>query len=119
MLTEYVRGDLGRYLSYRATGGSGALSAVLLDVQLEKMIREAIKPTPAGNYLALAPDAMAGIAKRIQALAGREPRQGLAVVTSMDIRRYVRRIVESEMKWLAVYSFQELGPQVRLGRVSV
>jgi type III secretion protein V len=122
MLTEYVRGDLGRYLTHRATGGTGALSAVLLDPMVEKMIREAIKPTPAGNYLALPPDTMGAIAGNIRRMAGDEPQAGLAVVTSMDIRRYVRRIVESEMKWLAVYSFQELGPQVRLeplGRVTL
>ncbi|MET0349097.1 MAG: FHIPEP family type III secretion protein, partial [Rhizobacter sp.] len=122
MLTEYVRGDLGRYLTHRATGGTGALSAVLLDPMVEKMIREAIKPTPAGNYLALPPDTMAAIAGNIGRMVGSEPQPGLAVVTSMDIRRYVRRIVEPEMKWLAVYSFQELGPQVRMepvGRVSL
>jgi type III secretion protein V len=122
MLTEYVRGDLGRYLTHRATGGTGALAAVLLDPMVEKMIREAIKPTPAGNYLALPPDTMAAIANNIKDLAGDQPQPGLAVVTSMDIRRYVRRIVEVDMKWLSVYSFQELGPQVKLepiGRVSL
>ena len=122
MLTEYVRGDLGRYLTHRATAGTGMLSAVLLDPMVEKMIREAIKPTPAGNYLALPPDTMAAIAANIGRMAGGEPRPGLAVVTSMDIRRYVRRIVEPELKWLGVYSFQELGPQVRLeplGRVTL
>ena len=122
MLTEYVRGDLGRYLTHRATGGSGSLLAVLLDPMVEKMIREAIKPTPAGNYLALPPDTMSAIADGIRGMAGPDPRSGLAVVTSMDIRRYVRRIVEVDMKWLSVYSFQELGTQVRLepvGRVSL
>ena len=121
MLTEYVRGDLGRYLSHRATGGSGSLSAVLLDAGLEKMIRESIKPTPAGNFLALAPDVMTALATNISDIAG-EQRPGLAVVTSMDIRRYVRRIVEAETKWLPVYSFQELGTHVRLeplGRVTM
>jgi type III secretion protein V len=49
MLTEYVRGDLGRYLTHRATGGQGSLSVVLLDQGLEKTIREAIKPTRAGS----------------------------------------------------------------------
>jgi type III secretion protein V len=122
MLTEYVRGDLGRWLSHRATQGSGSLSAVLLEPAVEKMIRDAIKPTPAGNYLALAPDAVGAIARRVKDLAGLTPRAGIAVVTSMDIRRYVRRIVESESKWLAVYSYQELGAQVRvepLGRVAL
>jgi type III secretion protein V len=122
MLTEYVRGDLGRYLTHHATCGTGALSAVLLDPAVEKVIREAIKPTPAGNYLALPPDTMAAIADDIRTLVEEQPRTCLAVVTSMDIRRYVRRIVEAEMKWLSVYSFQELGPQVKIepvGRVSL
>ena len=122
MLTEYVRGDLGRYLSHRATQGTGALSAVLLEPAVEKMIRESIKPTPTGNYLALAPDHISTIARRVKELAGSEPREGIAVVTAMDIRRYVRRIVESELQWISVYSFQELGPQVRVepvGRVSL
>jgi type III secretion protein V len=121
LLTEYVRGDLGRYLSHRATGGGTAVSAVLLDAEVEKVIRDAIKPTPAGNYLALAPDKMGAISQSILSLAG-QPRPGLAVVTSMDIRRYVRRIVEPEAKWLNVYSFQELGSQIRLeplGRVTL
>jgi type III secretion protein V len=120
MLTEYVRGDLGRYLTHRATGGTGSLSVVLLDPSIEKMIRESIKPTPAGNYLAMAPDNMAAIADRIAEIVGDVPRKGLAVVTSMDIRRYVRRIVEARMRWLEVYSFQELNGQVSLqpvGRV--
>jgi type III secretion protein V len=121
MLTEYVRGDLSRYLWHRATAGTGAVNAVLLDPSVEKLIRESIKPTPAGNYLALPPDTMSSISVRIRTMAG-EARPGLAVVTSIDIRRYVRRIVELEAKWLAVYSFQELGPQARLeplGRVTL
>jgi type III secretion protein V len=65
---------------------------------------------------------MSAISENIKDMAGNEPRPALAVVTSMDIRRYVRRIVEADMKWLGVYSFQELGPHVRLepiGRVSL
>jgi len=38
----------------------------------------------------------------------------LAVVTSMDIRRYVRRMIEQPLGWLDVYSFQELGGNVDL-----
>lgn len=40
----------------------------------------------------------------------------------MDIRRYVRRMIEARMQWLSVYSYQELGEHVELkpvGRVSL
>jgi type III secretion protein V len=113
MLTEYVRGDLGRYLTHRATGGQGSLAVVLLDQQLEKAIREAIKPTPTGNFLALPPEHIAAIAQRIGEVAG-PSRPGLAVVTSMDIRRYVQRALDAHLPWLRVYSFQELGSHARL-----
>ncbi len=122
MLTEYVRGDLGRYLTFRATGGATSLSVVLLDPAVEKQIRDSIKPTPAGNFLAMAPDLKANIAQLIAQIAGEEPRAGVAVVTPMDIRRYVRRIVEGRLAWLNVYSFQELNGQVTLepcGRVTL
>lgn len=122
MLTEYVRGELGRYLSHRAAGGGPTVHAVLLDPALEKMIRESIKATPAGNYLAMPPDQTSAIAQRVAALAGDAPRTAFAVVTSMDIRRYVRRIVEPRLRWLDVYSYQELGSLVQIkavGRVSL
>ncbi len=122
MLTEYVRADLGRYLSHRAAGGGSTLQAVLLEPALEKMIRESIKATPAGNYLALPPDQTGAIAQRVAALTGDAPRSAFALVTSMDIRRYVRRIVEPRLRWLDVYSYQELGSLVQIkpvGRVSL
>ncbi|CAM4007888.1 FHIPEP family type III secretion protein [Bordetella muralis] len=122
MLTEYVRGDLGRYLGYRATEGTGEVSAVLLEPSIEKLIREAIKPTPAGNYLALAPEYVLAIAERVHNLVGEKPQARVIMLTSMDIRRYVRRIVEQQVRWLAVYSFQELGDQVKvvpLGHVTL
>ncbi|MCX2865580.1 type III secretion system export apparatus subunit SctV [Paucibacter sp. PLA-PC-4] len=121
MLTEYVRMELGRFIGWRATQGSGALAAVLLDASVERTVRDAVKATPSGNYLALPPEQVSAIAQGVARIAG-ECRAGVAVVTSSDIRRYVRRIVESEQSWLQVYSYQELGPHVRidpLGRVVI
>ncbi|KVP36383.1 type III secretion system export apparatus subunit SctV [Burkholderia ubonensis] len=121
MLTEYVRGDLAHFLAYRAARGGQHLSAVLLDPELEQHIRHSIKQTPTGNFLALSPDEIHLLIERIQSLAGQTPRDDVAVVTSMDIRRYVRRMIEERLSWLAVYSYQELNKHVELkslGRVS-
>jgi type III secretion protein V len=108
-LCEYVRGDLGRFIAHRATGGRRQLPAILLDTSVEQLIRQSIKTTPAGNYLTLPPDQVQAIVGRIQQIAGPAPEPLLAVVTSMDIRRYVRRMIEQQLGWLDVYSFQELG----------
>ncbi|MDR5759448.1 type III secretion system export apparatus subunit SctV [Caballeronia sp. LZ035] len=122
MLTEYVRGDLSRFLAHRAAGGAKQLPVVLLDMPVEQHIRQAIKQTPTGNYLALPPDQAKFLVDSIQSFAGAAPRAGIALVTSMDIRRYVRRMIEAQLGWLSVYSYQELGAHLDLqplGRVTL
>ncbi|QGZ65823.1 type III secretion system export apparatus subunit SctV [Paraburkholderia acidisoli] len=122
MLTEYVRGDLSRFLAHRAANGAKQLPVVLLDVPVEQHIRQAIKQTPTGNYLALPPDQAKFLVESIASYAGAAPRAGIALVTSMDIRRYVRRMIEAQLGWLAVYSYQELGAHLELqplGRVTM
>lgn len=123
LLTEYVRSDLGRYLAHEAGGGQRHLSAILLAPEIEQAIRGCIKPTPAGNYLAMSPDDARDITERIAAVAGSAPPSGggVALVTSMDIRRYVKKMIEGQLDWLRVYSFQELGSLIELrpiGRVA-
>ena len=122
MLTEYVRGDLARFLAYRAAKGQKQLSAVLFDMPVEQNVRQAIKQTPTGNFLALPPDEARFLVDSIESFVGTTPRDDVALVTSMDIRRYVRRLVEARMEWLAVYSYQELSGHVDLqplGRVTI
>jgi type III secretion protein V len=121
LLTEYVRSDLGRYLAHEAAGGQRHLSAILLDPGIEQAIRGCIKPTPAGNYLAMSPEDARDLTERIARVAGNSRQVGVALVTSMDIRRYVKKMIENRLDWLRVYSFQELGNLVELrpiGRVS-
>jgi type III secretion protein V len=121
LLTEYVRGDLGRFIAHRATGGTGQLPAIVLDVEVEQTIRQSIKQTPAGNFLTLEPQQVEQLLETLEELVGMQPPPNLAIVTSMDIRRYFRRMIEQRMKWLQVYSFQELGDDVDLrpvGRVA-
>ncbi|NVM77638.1 type III secretion protein V [Duganella sp. SG902] len=113
-LSEYVRGDLGRFIAHRATAGSRKLPTILLDNTVEQLIRQAIKTTPAGNYLTLPPEQVQAIIGRLEHIAGPAPAPLLAVVTSMDIRRYVRRMIEQQLGWLNVYSYQELGGNVEL-----
>jgi type III secretion protein V len=114
MLTEYARAELGRFLAHRASAGGGQLEAVMLDPAVEQTVRQSIKQTPAGNFLALPPETIEQIAESVLKLAGRAPQAARAVVTSMDIRRYVRKMLERKAPWLQVYSFQELGGHVEL-----
>ncbi len=113
VLTEYVRGDLGRFISHRATQGTGKLAVLTLNVSVEQMIRQSIKPTPTGNFLTLSEEDVQAITQRVTEVAGEAPRE-VAIVTAMDVRRYVRRLIEPRLKWLQVYSYQELSGHAQL-----
>jgi type III secretion protein V len=90
-------------------------------MDIEQQVRQAIKPTPTGNFLALPQEEVAELIELIQSTSGLEPKPHTGLVTSMDIRRYMRRMIQPHLPWLPVYSFQELGSYLELvpmGQVS-
>ena len=124
MLTEYVRGDLKRYISYKYSSDQNVLSAYLLDEDLEETVRGGIRQTSSGNYLALNPPVTQRLVSRTKSLVGDIGRleHKPVIVTAMDIRRYVRKIIEIELYDLAVLSFQELTQEVTvqpLGKIEL
>ena len=124
MLTEYVRGDLKRYISYKYSSDQNVLSAYLLDENLEETVRGGIRQTSSGNYLALNPPVTQRLVSQTKSLVGDIGRleHKPVIVTAMDIRRYVRKIIEIELYDLAVLSFQELTQEVTvqpLGRIEL
>ena len=124
MLTEYVRGDLKRYISYKYSSDQNVLSAYLLDEDLEETVRGGIRQTSSGNYLALDPPLTRRLVSQTKSLVGDISRleNKPVIVTAMDIRRYVRKIIEIELYDLAVLSFQELTQEVTvqpLGKIEL
>ena len=124
MLTEYVRGDLRRYISYKYSSDQNVLSAYLLDEDLEETVRGGIRQTSSGNYLALNPPVTQRLVNQTKSLVGDITRleHKPVIVTAMDIRRYVRKIIEIELYDLAVLSFQELTQEVTvqpLGKIEL
>ena len=123
-LTEYVRGDLKRYISYKYSSEQNLLSAYLLDEELEETVRGGIRQTSSGNYLALNPPVTQRLVSQTKSLVGDITRleHKPVIVTAMDIRRYVRKIIEIELYDLAVLSFQELTQEVTvqpLGKIEL
>jgi type III secretion protein V len=114
LLTEQVRGALKRQISYMYSGGLNILPVVLLQPDVEDLIRKAIRQTSSGAYLALAPESssafLAALHKETDAALARK--QNPVLLTSMDIRRYVRRLIEPEFYDLPVLSYQELTPEI-------
>jgi type III secretion protein V len=120
-LTEHVRAALRRVITYRYAGDGGALAAYLLDPMIEDAIRESVQKTPTGSYLALEPQLSSDIVAAVGRAVG-PGAAGAVLLTGAEIRRYVRRLVETEHPNLAVLSFQELAPEAQIrpiARISV
>ena len=124
LLTEYVRSSLKRYISYKYSQGQSVLSVYLLDPEIEDMVRGAIKQTSAGSYLALDPDSVQMILHAMRTTIVPTPVGGQppVLLTAIDVRRFVRKLIEGEFPDMAVVSYQEVVPEIRiqpLGRVQL
>lgn len=124
LLTEYVRSSLKRYISYKYSQGQSVLAVYLLDPEIEDLVRGAIKQTSAGSYIALDPDSnqliMQAMKKTILPPSGSG--QPPVLLTAIDVRRFVRKLIENEFPYLSVISYQEVVPEVKtqpLGRVQI
>ena len=124
LLTEYVRSSLKRYISFKYSQGQTVLSVYLLDPGIEDMVRGAIKQTSAGSYLALDPDSVQLILHAIRNTIVPTPAGGQppVLLTAIDVRRFVRKLIEGEFPELAAVSYQEIVPEIRiqpLGRIQL
>ncbi len=124
LLTEYVRSSLKRYISYKFSKGKNILAAYLLDQDVEDLIRKGIRQTSGGSYLALDPATLSKLVNTVKKEVGdlSSLRQKPVLLTSMDIRRYVKKVIEQELPELPVLSYQELSPSITiqpLGKISL
>ena len=113
-LTEHVRGALRRVITHRYAGDGGALAAYLLDPMIEDAIRDSVQKTATGSYLALEPQLSHDIVAAIGRAVGPGATGGAVLLTGAEIRRYVRRLIETEHPNLPVLSFQELAPEAQI-----
>ena len=116
-LSEHVRSHLRRPITFRLTGGAGHLGVYLLDPVIEDTIRRAVTRTSSGAFLALAPASARDVVASIgRAFSEAPPRDGAprVVLTQPDIRRFVRKLIDTDFPDAEVVSFAELLPEVSL-----
>ena len=117
-LTEHVRAGLRRYITNKYAGPSNTLAVYLLDPEIEDLIRNAIRRTEKGNYLALEPDVTQEVVEAVGKEIASHPfppgARPPVILTTADIRRYVRKILELEFPHLSVLSYQELSENLRI-----
>jgi type III secretory pathway component EscV/Tfp pilus assembly protein PilF len=107
--SNFVRTSLKRYISHKYTRGSNTLLVYLLDPDIERRI---------GNVGAqpLTSEEHASLKAAVRHEVGSLPptAQNPVLLTTMDIRRTVRKLIETDFPNLAVLSYQELSLEMSI-----
>jgi type III secretion protein V len=121
-LAEFVRAQLRRAITFQLTQGSGRLDVYTMDPLIEDTVRRAVQHTPAGSFLTLSPAAARDVITAMRRVLLPPPDGGPTVlISSPEIRRFVRKLIESDLPDVQVISSNELLPDVVLrpvGKVS-
>jgi type III secretion protein V len=116
VLAEHVRSSLGRYITHKFSGGQNIIPAYLIAKEIEDAVRGAVRQTSGASYLALSPDVHRQLIASMKNVIGNLSQHALppVVLAPMDIRRFMRKIIEREFPDLAVLSYQELTPNANV-----
>ncbi|MTC27329.1 EscV/YscV/HrcV family type III secretion system export apparatus protein [Providencia alcalifaciens] len=115
MLVEHIRSSMARYISSRFSV-EGRLNVLMVNAELEDTIRQGIRQSSGGVYLHLEPEKSneliqaAEVALENSYLSARD----VNVLVPVDIRRFVKKILEGSFPELEVLSFNEVSEMVRV-----
>lgn len=118
-LTEFVRIHLKRYMTNRYADAARRIEALVIDGASEELVRRALTETPAGQLLMLSPkqvgDLRGSLRTELDRLGSNAPGNAVPpLVTSVDVRRHIRQVLEPVHAGLAVISYQELLSDVEI-----
>lgn len=118
-LTEQGRVALRRQLLHRHAP-DGTLRVLLVDPGIEDFIRQAIRTVGNVQHLALDPPVAMEIVKAVSQAV---ERTGVStLLTAIELRRHLRKLIEADLFDVVVLSYHELTPTLKLdvtGRVEV
>ncbi|OED39457.1 hypothetical protein AB833_15235 [Chromatiales bacterium (ex Bugula neritina AB1)] len=116
MLTEYVRAGLKRQISHHYLNESNTLPAYLLTQDTEDTIRNSIRQTASGSFVALDTAILNTMIDEVRSKNSDAKSNGLSAVllSSVDVRRHMRTLLENEGFDIPVLSNQDLTNDTRI-----
>jgi type III secretion protein V len=111
-LSERVRVEMKRSITFELTGGNGKLRAFVLDSQIEEAVRGSITRNSSGTYAALSAAAIRDITAGVERTLGADKDGTAVLLVPTDIRRYVREILATDFPRLRVIAHDELLPEI-------
>lgn len=113
MLVEHVRGVLSRYISNRFST-QGKIRAFVMSHELEAVVRNGIRQTVGGTFINLPPPETERIMQCLEkSIHGNGINaRDIILMVSLDIRRFVKKLVEEHYPEMDVLSFGEISQSV-------
>lgn len=112
-LVEHVRGAMARYISNKFAQGND-LRVLLLSAEFEDVVRRGIRQTSGGSFLNLEPAESEELMDRLS--VGLDSvhiaHKDMVLLCSIDVRRYIKKLVEGRFRELDVMSFGEVSETV-------
>ena len=110
-LTEQGRVALRRQILHRCAP-QGVLRVLLVDPGIEGFMKQAIRTVGTTQHLALDPPVAIEIVRAVTATVART---GVSVVlTTVELRRHLRKLIEADLFDVTVLSFHELSQTLKL-----
>jgi type III secretion protein V len=112
-LVEHVRGTMARYISNKFAHDN-ELRALLLSPEFEEVVRKGIRQTSAGSFINIEPAESEELMDRLS--VGLDtlhiPHKDMVLLCSIDVRRYIKKLIEGKFRELDVMSFGEISETV-------
>ncbi|HLG96595.1 MAG TPA: flagellar biosynthesis protein FlhA [Bryobacteraceae bacterium] len=113
LLTEYVRQAIRRVLVKPHVNAQNEITAFLVDPGLEQTVESAVEHSENNSVLGLAPqtarDVVAQFSRRLE-----RPDSTAVVLTSPNIRYFVKQLLETAFPDVAILSHNEVPPEVKV-----
>lgn len=114
LLTEHIRSLLSRYISHFFSK-DGKFNVIILSHNIEEIIRGGIRQSSSGTFLNLEPAELDMIIEKIStAIDEIKYVQDYVFLTAIDIRRFVKKLIETQYPQLSVLSYDEITSDIEI-----
>ncbi|MCO7051596.1 FHIPEP family type III secretion protein, partial [Proteus terrae] len=114
LLTEHIRTLLSRYISHFFSN-DGKINVIILSHHVEEIIRDGIRQSSSGTFLNLEPAELDMIIEKTSAAIDEiKYVQNYIFLTAIDIRRFVKKLIETQYPHLSVLSYDEITSDIEI-----
>jgi type III secretion protein V len=119
IITEYIRKALNRYIVHKFTQ-NGVVHGILLENDLQEVLREGVIFTNNTTRLEISHELKEQILYQIEEIIrNNNTVDNLSIITTFDLRAYVKQLIRKSLPFIQVLSYQELGEDITVENYGV